>query len=208
MELEVSIVLLAIAVSVDGFGVGLACGIRNLVILPLSLIMICIVSAGSVAVSMFLGHSLALIIPVELVSQSGGFVLLIMGFYFIIQGIGIKDKKKKQSSFKGKNFREKISLITEVPEEADVDKSGTLNTKESLILGVALGADAFGAGFGAVLLGLNPFVTVAAVGITKLIMIPAGIFLGQRAISVDLFSRYAPVISGLILLIIAMSVFI
>ena len=202
MPMEINAILLAIAVSADGFGVGLACGVRKLLILPLSILVISCASAGAVALSMFMGQGLAIFIPVEIVSQSGGLILLLLGLYFIIQNIGSNIKRKNNE-----DSRSRSNWINVDPEEADIDNSGTLNVRESLLLGVALGADAFGAGFGAVLVGLNPFITVFAVGVVKMLLIPTGVHLGRRAVSLGGVSRYAPVISGLVLMLIGFSVF-
>ncbi len=212
MYIDFKVILLAFAVSIDGFGVGLACGLKRLVILPISLIIICFSSSGAVALSMFTGQTLVRYIPAELAARGGGFLLMLLGLYFIIQSISALYKKnnnlEEELKLKKVNKKRFTTGITRAPEKADTDKSGTLSARESLVLAIALGADAFGAGFGAVLAGLNPIVTVFAVGIVKLVLVPLGVLIGRMIVSVGSFADYAPIISGLLLMIIGISVFV
>jgi len=208
---QLEVIFLALAVSLDGFGVGLACGIRRLFILPSSLLVICLMSAGAVAISMVLGKVLGVFISPELAPRGGGIILLFMGLYFTVGAIKelfyqkaqkIKDpvnqESKENSGIAG------WSRLTKDPREADRDFSGTLSAREVLGLGAALGADAFGAGFGAVLVGLNPVLTVIAVGLTKLLLVPAGLFLGKW-FSFGFMGDLAPLLSGLMLLFLGFS---
>ncbi|WP_081833596.1 manganese efflux pump [Geomicrobium sp. JCM 19055] len=48
-----------------------------------------------------------------------------------------------------------VIQILKKPTAADVDNSGTISVKEAVLLGVALSLDAFGAGFGASMLGYS-----------------------------------------------------
>ncbi len=207
---EASVVFLALAVSLDGFGVGMACGIRRLEILFSSLMVICLMSVGAVVVSMVLGQVLGIFISPEIAPRGGGVILLILGSYFTYQALkdltGEKDAPgKKPENRKGEVYSaprqgnlKRLSLMTREPGAADVDQSGTLSAREAFWLGVALAADAFGAGFGAVLVGFNPVLTAAAVGITKLLLVPAGVLVG-RSFSARYLSNFAPLLSGLML---------
>jgi putative sporulation protein YtaF len=213
--LKLATILLAIAVSFDGFGVGMACGVRRLAILPSSLLVICIFSSVAVAVSMLMGQTLTRYIPVKTASIAGGLILLLLGVYFIIQNIYTIYREKAEPGSEGAHdtpgslngFRG-ILDITYRPEKADVDHSGTLSAGESIILGIALGTDAFGAGFGAVMIGLNPVATVGAVGLTNFLMVSAGMLIGKKIASVGHFSRYASILAGLTLIVISVIYFI
>lgn len=211
MPIELTVIMLAFAVSIDGFGVGMACGIRKLLILPFSLLIICLFSSGAVALSMFLGMGMASFVTADFAAQGGGLLLLLLGLYFIIQNVYKLLRKKDGVEDTGAPSSKRLvkySGITRQPERADIDNSGTLSAGESLVLGAALGADAFGAGFGAVLVGLNPVVTIAAVGLAKLLLVPLGVIVGNKIVSVGSFSSYAPIISGLIFITIGLTVFI
>ncbi len=213
---ELGIIFLALAVSLDGFGVGMACGIKRLHIMMSSLLVICFMSAGAVGASMLLGQLLGVFISPELAPKGGGTILLLMGLHFTYQAI--KDFKKPASKSKagqhvvtennseveevssGQGCLKVIFNMAREPASADRDRSGTLSAGEAFGLGVALAADAFGAGFGAVLVGLHPIFTVAAVGATKFLLVPAGVLVG-RSFSFSFLGNFAPLLSGFILIL-------
>ena len=61
-----------------------------------------------------------------------------------------------------------IGLVINVlkkPTAADLDNSGSITGIEAFILGIALSLDAFGAGFGAALLGYSPYALAIAVAL-------------------------------------------
>lgn len=140
--------------------------------------------------------------------------MLLLGLYFIIQNIYTIYREKIKSietasdaQGDGNKLKEMLG-ITHQPEKADFDHSGTLSAKESIVLGIALGADAFGAGFGAVMIGLNPVIMVGAVGLTKFLLVSAGVLIGKKIVSSGSFSKYASILAGLILIIIGVIYFV
>ncbi|MDO9573365.1 MAG: manganese efflux pump, partial [Candidatus Contubernalis sp.] len=92
-----------------------------------------------------------------------------------------------------------FSDILKDPQKADFDKSGEIRGREAVALGVALAMDAFGAGFGAAMMGFNPFTTSVAVGAAKLVLLPAGFYLGNNYFSKYLGSK-ASYLSGFVLI--------
>ncbi|MEW5785016.1 MAG: manganese efflux pump [Bacillota bacterium] len=186
--------LLALAVSIDGFSAGLSCGLRKLVIPFPSLMVICCSSATAVAASMLLGGGIAQLIPGRYLAVFGGLLLIVIGLYVIYQNVVESNK----ADTAGPPF----SLVLK-PEKADLDHSGALSMKEALILGAALAADAFGAGFGAALIGAPLPATVLAVGLAKLVLFPLGVFCG-RLVAANLPMRYPGFLGGLILIFIGM----
>lgn len=182
--------LLALAVSIDGFSAGFSCGLRKLVIPFTSLLVICLLSAAAVAASMLAGSGVAQLIPLRYISTFGGAVLIIFGLYIIGQYFKEGQPGKETDIVKKRALREdgspggqpqKIVSLIRRPEEADLDRSGTLSIKEALLLGSALAADALAAGFGAALIG-SPFLpTILAVGLTQFALLPLGAALGRMA---------------------------
>jgi putative sporulation protein YtaF len=65
------------------------------------------------------------------------------------------------------------------PIAADLDNSGSINGIEAFILGIALSLDAFGAGFGAALLGYSPYALAIAVALMSSLFLSAGIQFGK-----------------------------
>lgn len=203
--------LLALAVSIDGLSVGFSCGLRRLRIPFTSLLVISTLSAGAIALSMLAGSGIIRLVPLHCISAFGGAILIIFGLAVIRQyftangagevhmsGAGICEEKTEEAPH---GCPRKISALLKRPEEADLDHSGTLSAVEALLLGSALAADAFAAGFGAALIG-SPFLpTVFAVGLVKMILVPLGAVFGRVASRKE-GPGYIPLLGGVILIFI------
>ncbi|UMZ72563.1 sporulation membrane protein YtaF [Natranaerofaba carboxydovora] len=174
-----SLIILAFAVSIDGFAAGLAYGIKRIKIPVNSLLLISITSALAIWVSMSLGRIVAVIVTPNLAEIIGGIILVILGGWLVAQNINILN-------FKGDDNppSNKLQEILSEPSKADFDGSGVISGKEALILGIALAMDAMAAGFGASLIGFHSLWTPLFVGACKLLLIPLGIKLGRELISV------------------------
>ena len=197
--------LLALAVSIDGFSAGFSCGLRKLTIPFTSLLVIASLSAGAIALSMLAGSGFAYIVPHRCISALGGAVLIIFGLVVMRQhSPGSKEEAglshspeqgEEESPAHPRNF----STLLRRPEAADLDRSGTLSAAEALLLGSALAADAFAAGFGAALIGSPLLPTVLAVGSTKMLLLPLGVIVGRAAGS-KIAPGYIPLLGGAILI--------
>ncbi len=198
--------LLALAVSIDGFSVGFSCGLRRLVIPFTSLLAICLLSMAAVAVSLLAGSGVAHLFPFHYISAFGGAVLILLGLYIIGQYLTViladpvAEIDLSETGSPGERPQKFISLLRR-PEEADLDRSGTLSIREALLLGSALAADALAAGFGAALIGLSFMPTVLAVGLAKLALLPLGAALGRMAVR-GTSLPHTPIWGGAILIII------
>jgi putative sporulation protein YtaF len=200
--------LLALAVSVDGFSAGFSCGLRKLIIPFSSLLVICLLSAGAIAFSMLAGSAVVYLVPLRYFSAFGGAVLIIfgavvMGQHYIKRGSGaepVPEPREETSKEACLRRPKKITSLLQRPEEADLDRSGTLSAREALLLGSALAADAFAAGFGAALIGSPLLLTILAVGLTKLLLVPLGAALGRAARRGA--PKNFPLLSGAILIVI------
>lgn len=85
------------------------------------------------------------------------------------------------------------------PEKADVDKSSSIDAKESVTLAFALTINNVGLGIGASITGLNIAITAVLTFIFSLLMIMIGYILGSYYLS-KVFSKRATIISGLIII--------
>jgi len=192
--------LLALAVSIDGFSAGLSCGLRKLAIPFTSLLVICFSSAAAVAISMSLGIGVAQLVPPHYITAFGGTLLIAIGICIIYQNSKEANRQVscEPAGSKKSGLARLISLILK-PEDADLDHSGTLSMKEALLLGTALAADAFSAGFGAALSGLPLPATVLAVGVSKLILFPCGVLCGRFAAQ-NSTGKYTGLLGGVLLI--------
>lgn len=180
-------VLLAIALSIDGFGVGLTYGIRKvkLALLPIILIVTCSVIA--MTVSIFAGQLATNFISYHIANVIGGTILVIIGFWQLIEGW--KNYKFKKLIKKGKEnpvlltINLKIfGLVLQVmrePVKADMDKSGDINYGEALLLGVALNIDVMGAGLGAGIAGYSVLL-IPIVATALFLALLLGLLLGKK----------------------------
>lgn len=181
-----STILFALAVSLDGFGVGFAYGMRNIIIPYKSLLVICLTSSTAIAFSMMSGKMLTLFIPIETAELIGAVILIVMGLYMLIHAwVG---RKNNHSSLPEAeeillNFRiSPLGIVVQIlkePSKADLDQSGEINIKEAFILGFALAMDALGAGFAVAVAGFPPLLTALCVGVSKFILVSVAVKLGK-----------------------------
>ncbi len=181
-----SAVLFSLAVSIDGFGVGLAYGLRRIKISLIPLLVICLTSAVAITVSMFFGSLVAFLFAPAVAVRVGALLLMLVGFWIILEAWSKANGKGKASEDFSLLLRIKVPVlgiviqILKEPQEADFDKSGTISSKEALILGLALAMDAFGAGFGAAVAGFQLALIPFLVGAFKFVLLTMGLWLGRR----------------------------
>lgn len=176
---------LVIAVSLDGFGVGVTYGMRKVRVPIIALFIIMLCSGMVVLASMTIGTMLRLFISPEIAKIFGGVILIFIGL-FSLWNI-IRAKLAKQSSDpSGRGIKHRLHDFKEVlmtPDKADLDKSGAISAGEAFLLGIALALDAFGAGLGASMLGYSPLLTAGLIacmsGIFLFWGIRTGIFLSR-----------------------------
>lgn len=184
MEL-ITILLFALAVSADGFIVGISYGINKIRIPVISMLVIAIASALAVTFSMLLGKGLAHFLLPELSSHLGALLIIFVGIYLIMVAcrdmIGRLELEEEQPllSLSIKSLGIIIRILKE-PARADFDESGEISTREAFFLGVALALDALGAGVGMAMAGCNILATAIAVGMVKFIMVNSGMALGNH----------------------------
>ena len=203
----VQLLLLCIAVSMDGLGAGFSYGARNLRIPFLSLMVISLSSALTMGLAMFLGWTFKHYVSLYLARLLGGGILIVLGCWIAWQGIS-KDQEAflnrserhihKEADSRppgpveqaagqtvvparagGLNYLQFLPRIIFEPQKADLDHSGIINLSEAALLGLALACDAFGAGFAAALAGFNLWLTSGVVGLSKFFLISLGLWSGN-----------------------------
>ncbi|MDA8234501.1 MAG: sporulation membrane protein YtaF [Clostridia bacterium] len=201
-----SLVIFAFALSLDGFGVGVAYGMRRIKIPIYSIAVVSITSAMVIGLSMAAGHLLSQIISVGIAQKTGAAILVLLGLWILIHtwlyppnGEEIGKTTNNEKSHSGEEQVMKITIkplglviqILRQPAKADFDRSGTISSKEALFLGVALAMDALGAGFGAAMAGYKPLLTPLVVGLAKFLLVSTGVYIGQNYAAAWLGSRAA-----------------
>jgi len=178
---SLTLLLLALAVSLDSFSVGFTYGLRKMRIPFKSIMIIACCSAFTLMIAMFIGHLIQQFLFPELAEKIGGVILIILGGWIIYQFF--RPDKDKDALLHEKmivNLEIKsLGLVIHIlrkPMSADFDQSGTITGLEAFMLGLALSLDAFGAGIGAVMLGLSPFYLALSVAVLSSLLV----FLGMR----------------------------
>ena len=202
---------LAFSSSLDNFGVGIAYGIRNIRISWISNLVIAVICFLFSMAGIVFGLWLAKILPGILPTIVGGFLLLIIGLRIVLLAVPRKKQTASGENNEPRTHATSIKEILEHPEIADADKSGEIGFGESIVLGIALSANALTNGLGAGLLGLSPLaISLTAAG-GSFITVWSGALLGKRVANVRIGSftlgEVGTALSGIILIAIAAEAF-
>ncbi|WP_168122050.1 sporulation membrane protein YtaF [Paenibacillus sp. HB172176] len=200
-----SLMVLAFAVSVDGFGVGVTYGLRKIRIPVLSVAIIACCSGLIIWLSMQAGAWLSVWISASAAKWIGAFILILIGCWALFQLARSKrdnngpdnkceaDSSNREARLADDTTTETLSVIKlelkslglviqilRTPQAADVDRSGVISPGEAFMLGVALSLDAFGAGLGAALLGLPALLTAIVIAVSSALFLISGTQIGLR----------------------------
>jgi len=199
-----SLLVLAFAVSVDGFGVGVTYGLRRIRIPLISVIIIACCSGFVIWLSMLVGTWLTRYLSPVVSTWIGACVLIGIGIWALLQlrrnrvdarSSGSQDqdfdeRSKVEISAERANpvlivivEMKRLGLVIQIlrtPQAADVDKSGIISASEAVMLGVALSLDAFGAGIGAAMIGLPALLTAIVIAAASALFLLSGIRFGFR----------------------------
>lgn len=202
-----SILVLAFALSLDSFGVGMSYGIRRMRLPWTSVIVIAFCSGLVLLVSMQIGRWLMTWISPDFASHIGALILIVIGTFAIVQFIRTSNEEGKAQSQDANvpnlNAHDeegtvsdssgtptpvlqvqlrRLGIIVQIlrtPAAADIDRSGTISATEAAWLGAALSLDAFGAGIGAAMIGYPTFWTVLFISLFSGTFLKLGLQLGN-----------------------------
>lgn len=211
-----SLLVLALAVSLDSFGVGVSYGLRKIKIPIFSIVIITTCSGLSILLSMELGKWISSYTSLAVENQIGAFILIGIGCWSIFNLFNNRETKKV-STFKTEEMKQEkqvlrlniriLGLVIQIlrtPTKADLDASGTITGVEALFLGIALSIDAFGAGIGSALMGYSPIQTAFLVSILSFILVFLGMHVGFLYSEVK-WVRKISLLPGIILILLGLS---
>lgn len=172
---------LVIAVSIDGFGVGVTYGMRKIRVPLHGLCIIMLCSGIVVLLSMTIGTMLSKFISADIAKSIGGSVLIVLGAFSLINVLRsqISKQEEKETEQIPTNRLQKFKTVLTTPDKADLDRSGIISTSEAILLGSALALDAFGAGLAAAIIGYSPFITALLIAIMSGLFLFYGIKIGM-----------------------------
>lgn len=208
-----SIGILALAVSLDGFGVGVLYGLRKIHIPLLSILMICLCSGLILFMSMQLGNVLLYFIDPSYAEWIGGSILIGIGLWAVAQVFWQKDEGKQAKEMNVKSGTllhieiKSLGLVIKIlrtPSAADVDDSGTISMTEAAFLGTALSLDALGAGIGAALIGMEAFKTSIMIAAASGLFLAIGLKIGDWFANIPLM-KHLSILPGIVLIMLGIS---
>jgi putative sporulation protein YtaF len=194
----VSLLILAFAVSLDSFGVGITYGLRKVLIPIRSILIIAFCSGFMIIMAMGIGEGMSYFLSPRFAEMLGGVILIMIGAWALYNisrtndsQCPVKKEDKTVEEIHGQKRVwtleiKKFGIVIQVlrkPMVADIDRSGVISGVEAFVLGVALALDAFGAGIGAALIGYSPWITALLIAAMSSLFLFFGMRFG------DLFSH-------------------
>lgn len=204
-----NIILLAVSLSIDAFGIGISYSIRKVAIPFSSKIIISVISVIMTGISFIIGSTILLFVNENVAKFIGCFMLIILGLWTIVQGLKSKNESKKEAhenktlSFFIKPLKLTVQ-ITKGPTAFDMDNSKHIDIFESVYLGVSLSIDSLVVGISYAVVGGSSYLIPIYVGLAQFIFLSLGETLGTRIASIKkVDSKIFVMISGLILILLS-----
>lgn len=194
--MAITIVLLAFSLSIDALGVGIVYGLRKIKIPLFPKLTICLFSIIYSGIALTLGKTLSGVLSPYVSKLIGVAILALMGVWIILQSLLKKENDDLHNCYARKKNEPMLNIVIKSlgitiqvirnPESMDMDKSGVIDIRESLLLGFALSVDAIGVGIGSALAGFHSMIIPLAVGLFQLVFLYTGLYLGKK---VTLFEK-------------------
>lgn len=203
------VLLLGIAVSLDGLMAGVAYGLREIRVPKSSFFIVGLVttiaSAAALAIAVLLGQY----INTALAIITGSILLILLGFWSIFQQYLTRRLSSNQVNTDLEAGKLSFSIdrlvinIMAKPETADLDRLGVISSVEAVFLGLAVGADAAVGTFAAALTGPLPLYTPLVIGLIHVICIWLGFKISNQFIS-NKWKRRFPFLPGIMLMLLGL----
>lgn len=203
------VLLLGLAVSIDGFVAGVAYGLKNIRMPLISLIIVGIVASICTAVAMAMAYMVGQFINTDITLILGALLLIMLGLWSLGQQYFTKSVTSYEMDGEVTARKLTFSLgrlvvsIMAKPETADVDRLGFISSLEAVFLGLALGADAMVGAFAAALMGPLPLYTPIVIGLIHMICIAGGCYSSRKFFPENLKKRF-PYLPGTLLIILGL----
>ncbi|WP_074431368.1 manganese efflux pump [Anaerosporomusa subterranea] len=203
------VLLLGVAVSIDGLMAGVAYGLRSIRIPLSSFLIVGAVTAVASAFAMGAAAMLGQYIDTFLAMVLGGILLILLGAWnvfhqYLTKNIPTYEVEGEVTAGKLTfSIGHLVISIMARPESADVDHLGVISPLEAVFLGLAVGADAAVGTFAAALTGALPLYTPLIIGIIHIICIGGGVVLSDRFVS-DEWKRRFPFLPGTMLIVLGL----
>jgi putative sporulation protein YtaF len=197
--------MFALAVSADGFMVGVAYGVKKIKMPVSSMMIIFLASSLAVSMAMIFGKALTLFFNPVMAARLGAILLMLIGIFYLLQAgfQRICNRKANDEDTLLSLTVRPLGIIVQIlqePSSADFDSSGEISPREAFFLGLALAMDAFAAGIGLAMTGFNILLTAITVGMLQFILINIGLTVG-RIMENERLKNISSLLAGIILFI-------
>ncbi len=164
-----SVILLSIGMSIDAIGIGISFGVRKIRLGISAGIIISFMGLTIISLAVMFGSALQCFLPDNIGDAFGSLILIAMGIWILIQS------REKADSTQNRTVK-----ILREPYEGDIDKSGNIEPKEAVFLGLALSLDSIGICVGAGGSLKFAYILPAAAILIQVLFLLIGIILGEH----------------------------
>lgn len=195
------IVLLIFSISMDSFGIGIVYGLRNIKLPFFSNLLIALMTGLCTFLAMKTGIHFIALLPPPWANYISSAVLIAVGIWTMTQSWAkpsedVNIKKRTINKLKNndhKTFKTFLTLrirsfgiliqILKEPDSVDQDYSGTIDLRESCLLGAALSLNNLAGGVAGGMAGLKPELTAIFTAIISILFFWGGSWLGRNYLS-------------------------
>lgn len=210
-----SLVILALSVSIDSFGIGITYGIRNTKIFKNAKVILFVISIFMTSVSISFGTFLSEFFSENITKWIGGCFLIMMGLWIIYQALGPKKEENFIQNSSPTMYQFMICFlgitiqIIRDPISSDLDHSKKIDWKEAIYLGICLSIDSICIGICSSMIGYHSFLFPILVATFQLAFLSCGRLLGEKIACVShIPENIWSTLSGVLLICIAVSRFV
>ncbi len=196
----ISTFLFALSSSCDSIIVGLSYGAKNVRINFLNNTIIAVISGFGTLLSMSCGSLFLQILPQSITDILGSIILIFLGSFLLARHMRRKIRVNSKDVGSHLSELDRYENTLRTPEIIDRNLSKTIESKETILLGVILCLNNIGLGIGASMTGLNIFLTSFLSFMFCLLLIPLGFKIGTHIFS-DRLSGFSEVFSIIIIII-------
>ena len=197
----ITIILLALSVSIDSFGIGITYGLRKTSLSTPAKFILFFVSLLFVGISTF-GYFLISILPTNVIKIISVVLLCLMGILIIYEAMNTNEKKEYKSH---KIFLKSLGITIQIirnPISSDLNNSKVIEKNEALYLALALSLDSICVGITSSSFGIYSLLFPILVPLFQFIFLNVGIILGKRIVLYNTSLKKWNIISGILLIII------
>lgn len=190
-----SSLLFCISANMDNAVIGIAYGTKKIKIQTFPILCIALSTSIITFLSMFIGKFLLCFISLQLANQLGAILLMLLGFYYMIQNYHSPTNRKIPLV----GFKNSQDLLT-YASQTDKDHSQCIDFKEAIAVSLSLALNDMGIGIIASAAGMNIALITFFTFICSLLFLYVGIFLGKHLLG-NFLGKYASLFSGLLLIL-------